>query len=179
MDRANLQEWHPDYVTSAIFIRAVDVTLSKVTWKYVLVYSVNIFIFSKTPEEHIEHTAMLLQVFRDTGIVLKPLKCAFLTNRIDYLGLIICPGWLEVAIHTADIIHGRATSTTATEPGPSLVLCNVFRRLVPNFARIVSFLSRRLQKAQAEDLAFLEEDQLQALYTLKEKLISPLVLTLT
>lgn len=54
----------------------------------------------------------------------------------------------------------------------------MFRIFVPNFARIASPSPRCLKKAQAKYLGSLEEDELKALATLKEKLTSSQVISL-
>lgn len=54
----------------------------------------------------------------------------------------------------------------------------MFREVVPNFARVTSRLSRFLSKPLAKDIGAGEEDEFLALDGRKEKLISPLVLSL-
>lgn len=56
-------------------------------------------------------------------------------------------------------------------------LWNVFRRSFPNFARIHSPLSTRVKKTQGKDLESFEENELWTLDSLKEKLISPPLLS--
>lgn len=84
----------------------------------------------------------------------------FLHKQIHYLDHIIRPDRLEDANHTADAIYKLKTPTSVTEQRPFLELCNVFRRVVPNFANITSPLSSFLKKTKAKYLEPLEEDKL-------------------
>ena len=57
-------------------------------------------------------------------------------------------------------------------------LCNVFRRFVPNFARISTSLNRKLEKGQPSRFGDLTDEELKAFRELKRRLTSPLILAL-
>lgn len=52
------------------FNRVVDVILSAVRWKFALVYLDDIVIFSRTPEEHLNHLRHVLRLLKTAGVTL-------------------------------------------------------------------------------------------------------------
>lgn len=67
-------------------------------------------------------------------------------------GLCHQTGRLEVANHAAEAIRKLKVPTTGFEPRSLLRLYNVFRRFVPNFARIASPYSEHLKKTKRSNL---------------------------
>ena len=50
-------------------------------WKFVLCYIDDVAVFSKTREEHIKHTGVVLGRLRDANLKLKKLKAIFSKKR--------------------------------------------------------------------------------------------------
>lgn len=120
--------------------------------QYDLAYLDDIIVFSTTPEEHIKHSGIVFRLLKDAGVTLKLRNCAFFTNRTDYFGHIIRFDPHKVVNHSADAAHKGNRPATITELRFVIELCNMFRRFVPNLARIVSPLSNRLEKSQTKSL---------------------------
>ena len=57
--------------------------------KYCIIYLDDIIIFSKTPEEHISRLWVMFQKLDEAGLHLKPSKCEFFKDRLEYLGHIV------------------------------------------------------------------------------------------
>jgi len=55
----------------------------------VVVYLDDILIFTKTEEEHMQAVQQVLQVLKENKLFLRPEKCEFYKQRIEYLGLVI------------------------------------------------------------------------------------------
>lgn len=157
--------------------RVMDVILSAVKWQYVSVYFDHIAIFSKSLKDLTKHTRSVVSFLKDACDTLRLQKRTHFTNPIDYLGHAIKPGKLEAATHTVSAIRKLQIPTTVTDLISRLGVSNVFRQFLPSSARISSQLSKRLHKSQAKELASLIEEKLSTLETLKEKLLSPPVLT--
>lgn len=147
-------------------------------WQYALSYLDDIVIFSRTPQEHIGHVRKVLTLLHDAGVTLQLKKCKFFTETINYLGHVIRPRRLDISSHTTDAIRGLKALTSLTELRSFLGLCNVFRRFVPNFARLAAPLHQRLKKDQPATFGSLNEEELNSMNSLKNALISPPVLAL-
>ncbi len=57
-----------------------------ITDGFVVVYLDDILIFTETMEEHTRITKRVLQILTDNKLYLKPEKCQFHKNELDYLG---------------------------------------------------------------------------------------------
>ena len=55
----------------------------------VVVYLDNILIFTKMKEEHKQAVRRVLQVLKENKLFLRPEKCKFCKQQIEYLGLVI------------------------------------------------------------------------------------------
>jgi len=55
----------------------------------VVVYLDNILIFTKTEKEHAQVTRRVLQILKENKLFLRPEKCKFYKQQIEYLGLVI------------------------------------------------------------------------------------------
>lgn len=95
----------------------------------------------KAPEQHINHALKAFSLLCNVKATLMFKKCSFFTNTIDYVGHAILPSRQKLASHTTDDICGSKLPTNFTKLRSCLGVWNVFRRLVPNFARIMSLLT--------------------------------------
>lgn len=62
----------------------------------VVVYMDNILIFLETLEEHRKVTREVLSILRENHLYLKSEKCAFERREVEYLGLIVRKGEIEM-----------------------------------------------------------------------------------
>jgi hypothetical protein len=53
--------------------------------KFVAVYLDDIYIYSRTPEEHVQHLRTVLQVLRDNQLFCRPHQCHFNKAELKYL----------------------------------------------------------------------------------------------
>jgi hypothetical protein len=54
-------------------------------------YLDNILIYSDTLEEYKVHVRQVLNILQKAGILLRPEKCEWFTQKITYIGLIVSP----------------------------------------------------------------------------------------
>ena len=73
----------------ATFQRLMQRVLEDMNRQDCFVYSDNILIVSKTLEEHIEHICCVLERLKRAGLCLKPKKCSFLREEVQFLGHVI------------------------------------------------------------------------------------------
>lgn len=83
----------------------MDVILATEEEQDALVYIVSIIIFSPTSEDHIQHVEYFLRLINQAELTDKLQKCHFLSNAINYIGHLITPGSLPVALNTEKTIH--------------------------------------------------------------------------
>ena len=162
----------------ATFQRAVDMLLSGYRSRTCLVSLDDIIVFSKTAEEHVDHVRDVLTVLKEAGFSLKLKKCKFFATYVDYLGHVTRPGRLEVATKNTEAVKRFKEPTTQTELRSFLGLCNIYRRFVPNFARIAALLKAFLRKEGTTELPSFNEEQLAAFEPLKKALLASPILRL-
>jgi hypothetical protein len=93
---------------------------------WMIVYMDDILIFSKTLEENQKRTRHVLEIIRKETLFLKPEKCTFDTQEVDYLGMIIRPG--QVAMDPAKLsgISQWQTPSSVKEVRSFLGFCNFY-----------------------------------------------------
>ena len=74
------------YNAPATFQQLMTNCLGELNYSTCLVYLNDVVIYSSTQEEHIECQCAVLEHFRLHGLKLKPSKCEFFKEKIEYLG---------------------------------------------------------------------------------------------
>jgi len=93
---------------------------------WLIVYMDNILIFSETLEEQKEHTRRVLEMLRRESLFLKPEKCTFDAQEVEYLGIIIRPR--QVAMDPAKLkgISEWQTPSSVKDVRSFLGFCNFY-----------------------------------------------------
>lgn len=65
-----------------MFEHAMDIIFSSVKWQFTIVFLYDIVIFSRAPDEHINHDRQV-QMLLNGGVILKVIKCLVFTSVID------------------------------------------------------------------------------------------------
>jgi len=73
----------------ATFQAYINNTLRPFLDRFCTAYLDNILIYSENEEQHIEHVTQILEALMQAGLQIKPQKCEFHTNNIEYLGFIL------------------------------------------------------------------------------------------
>ena len=102
----------------------------------VVVYMDNILIFTDTIDKHRQVTKEVLQILRDNDLYLKPEKCEFEKEEIEYLGLII--GYNHVQMDKVKVkgVLNWPTPTKVKDVQAFLGFANFYRRFIENFSAI-------------------------------------------
>ncbi len=97
-------------------------------------------------EEHIRHTDEVLGLLKEAGVSLKLKKCHLFQSKVDYLGHVVFPGKLSVAKDKTRAVGKASFSKDLTQMRSFLGACNVYRKFVPNMAKLARLLNDMLKK---------------------------------
>lgn len=141
-----LYEWKvlPMGLTNSpqIFSAAMADMFKGAIGKYVLVYLDDVLIFSKTPEEHLEHLEHVLSTLRANKFYAKPSKCSFNQRELHYLGYIISADGIKVDDRKTKVIQEWPTPKNVSEIRSFLGLSNYFRRFIQGYSKMTAPLRK-------------------------------------
>ena len=122
------------------FQRLVDRVLRGLTWKQCLVYIDDVLIFSKSFEDHLCDIDEVLCRFTYAGLKLKPTKCIFAENEVEYLGFKFTDKGLQPTTTKIEAIMKLKPPDTTKKLFSFLCSINYYRSLIPNYGRITAEL---------------------------------------
>jgi hypothetical protein len=71
------------------FTRLITHVLDPFIHQLVIVYLDDIWIYSKSPEEHLDNLRQVLMALRKNTLFIKMVKCSWAKRETDYLGFIV------------------------------------------------------------------------------------------
>ena len=104
--------------------------------KYCIIYLDDIIIFSKTPEDHIAQLRAVFQKLDEVGLHLKPSKCEFLRDRLEYLGHVVSSRGIETNPKKIMAIVNWPQPKNVTQARSFLRFCNYYRKFIKGYAQI-------------------------------------------
>ena len=143
--------------------------------QFVIVFIDDILIYSRTPEEHVKHLEVVLQVLREKKLYAKLNKCEFWLQEISFLGHIISKDGISVDPAKVEAIVEWPRPKTIQEIRSFLGLAGYYRRFVGGFSRIAVPLTTLTRKG--EEFIWTTECE-KSFQELKEKLVTAPVLTI-
>jgi hypothetical protein len=114
----------------------------------VIVYLDNILIFTDSMEEHRKIVEEVLHILKEHDLYLKPEKCEFEKEQIEYLGLIIRHSHTEMDPVKVAGIMDWPTPKKVKEVQAFLGFCNFYQRFVEKFSHIAQPLFELTKKGQ-------------------------------
>lgn len=141
--------------------------------KSLLVYLDDILVFSKTPEEHLQHLRHVLTKLREHNFYAKMSKCEFNKPELAYLGHIVGREGIKPDPKKVAVVQAWPTPTTVSDLRQFLGLANYFRKFILAYAAT----ARPLNDLLKEGTGYQWTDGCQEAFDLiKEKLATAPVL---
>ena len=125
----------------ATFMRLMNDTLMPYLDKFVIVYLDDICVYSKTPEEHLDHLRKVLTLLRQEKLIGKLTKCEFGISSMEFLGHVVSDQGISTDPEKVKSVQDWPTPQNATDVMRFLGLANFYRRFVKDFSKIAAPLT--------------------------------------
>lgn len=158
----------------ATFQRLMECVLAGLSPAQCLIYLDDIIVYGTSFEDHLEHLENVLTKLGEAGLKLKPTKCHFAQQQVQYLGYLISEDGVAVDPSKVEAVTSYPQPTDVKELRGFLGLANYYRRFVQGFASIAKPLYQLTSK-NAKGFDWTPQCQ-QAFDQLKQLLVSPPIL---
>nr|GEZ14678.1 putative reverse transcriptase domain-containing protein [Tanacetum cinerariifolium] len=159
----------------AVFIDLMNRVCRPYLDKFVIVFIVDILIYSKNREEREVHLRIVLELLKEEKLYAKFLKCKFWLREVQFLRHVINRDGIHVDPSKIEAIKNWEAPRTSFEVRLFFSLAWYYRRFIKNFSKIAKSLIILTQKCKTFDWG---EEHERACQTMKDKLCNALVLTL-
>lgn len=130
----------------ATFQRSMQHVLAGLQPHIALLYIDDVLIHSPSFPQHLADIETILKRFRTFGLKLKPTKCFFARDEVQYLGHIITPAGLKPDPNKVKAVAEFPKPTDVPAVRRFLGMAGYYRRFIPHFARITRPLCELLRK---------------------------------
>ena len=120
----------------ATFSRVMNLVLHGLTWDIALAFLDDIMVMGTDFDNHLSNLRSILDRFRKYGLKLKPKKCEFFKDKVEFLGHIVSQNKLEVGSEYIDALTNWKIPTTTVEVERFLGFVNYHRNFIKDLAEI-------------------------------------------
>ena len=120
----------------ATFQRLMHACLGELNMNWCIVYLDDIIIFSDIKEEHLKRLEAVFQKLCAAGLKLKPSKCFFFREEIEYLGHVVSGKGISTNPKKIEAVAKWPTPKTVYDVTSFLGFVGYYRRFIKNFSRI-------------------------------------------
>ena len=107
-------------------------------FKFCVVYLDDIMIYSKTPEEHLEHLETVLKLLREHRFYAKRSKCSFNMKEVKFLGHLVGHEGLKVDPAKIAVVKDWPRPKDATQVRQFVGLTNYFRKFIKDYSTVAA-----------------------------------------
>jgi hypothetical protein len=130
--------------------RLMNNTLHKYLDIFVIVYLDNVLVYLTSEEEHIRHVKLVLEKIKKYNLLLKPEKCEFHKNQVEFLGYIIGTHSIKMDQAKVTAVLGWPIPTTVKEVQAFLGFANFYCQFIAGYSKVAQPLTELTRK----DLTF-------------------------
>ena len=120
----------------ATFQRLMHECLGDLNMNWCIVYLDDIIIFSDTQEEHLKRLEAVFQKLAAAGLKLKPSKCFFFREEIEYLGHVVSGKGIATNPKKVETVTKWPTPKTVYDVRSFLGFIGYYRRFIKDFSKI-------------------------------------------
>ena len=120
----------------ATFQRLMHDCLGDLNMNWCIVYLDDIIIFSDTKEEHLKRLEAVFQKLSAAGLTLKPSKCFFFREEIEYLGHVVSGKGIATNPKKVEAVAKWPTPKTVYDVRSFLGFVGYYRRFIKDFSKI-------------------------------------------
>jgi hypothetical protein len=113
---------------------------------FCIAYLDDILIYSDSLEEHQQHIRQVLQRVKEVGLTLKPSKCEFHTDKMEYLGYIISATGIQMDSENIKTVKDWKEPVNVKGIQSFLGFANFYRRFIRDFSKITTPLTKLTKK---------------------------------
>jgi hypothetical protein len=144
----------------ATFQHFINDTLRQYLDIFCTAYLDDILIYSDTLEEHKVHVRQVLETLQKAGILLRPEKCEWFTQKTTYIGLIVSPEGISMDPKKTSAVKQWSTPKNVKVVEAFLGFANFYCRFIQGFSALATLLSALTKK----DTPFLWTAQTEAAF---------------
>lgn len=157
------------------FARVINLVLRGLNWNVVLAFLDDILVLGKTFEDHLFNLSQVLDRLDQYQLKLKPRKCDFFQEKVQFLGRTVSAQGLEMGETPAKVVLDWERPPNIKEVERFLGYANYHRGFIKDFAKLAVPLYKVTQKGQPFVWG---DDQEQAFNDIKSAFTKPPMLAL-
>ena len=109
--------------------------------QFISVYIDDVLIYSTTLNEHLKHLKQVNQRIEGAGLKLKPSKCCFVKEEVEYLSHVLTPNRLKTNPRLVVAVRVYPQPQNVKEVRQFLGLSSYYRHFIDKFAAVVQPLT--------------------------------------
>ena len=129
----------------ATFQRLIENCLGDLNLRWCVVYLDDIIVYGKSPEEILERLGAVFEKLRKAGLKLKPSKCAFFKEQIQFLGHIVSKEGISTCPEKVHAVQEWPTPKTINDLRSFLGFVGYYRKFIKGFSQIAKPLNSLLE----------------------------------